>query len=69
MSALHTRPIPLPRLRPAPHEHGWIEESRHPTSEGTILYVRCVGCGSLRVDRHANGSVVPEALSRSTVTR
>ena len=40
-----------PQTRPIPtHEHGWATESTHATSEGMLRYVRCVGCGSRRVD-------------------
>ncbi|MGM1018152.1 MAG: hypothetical protein ACQEW8_11515 [Actinomycetota bacterium] len=69
MSALDTRPTPLHRTLPAPHEHGWLVESRHATSEGTILYVRCAACGALRVDRHVAHAAAPEAVSRESATR
>ncbi|WP_243224594.1 hypothetical protein [Microbacterium sp. CIAB417] len=61
MASLHTRPVPTP-IRPA-HEHGWITESRHATSEGRIVYVRCTGCGARRVDLESAGTVPPQALS------
>lgn len=32
------------------HEHGWVTESSHTTSEGRIVYVRCVTCDARRVD-------------------
>ncbi|WP_433675765.1 hypothetical protein [Microbacterium gorillae] len=32
------------------HEHGWVTESRHRTSEGVVVYVRCVDCDARRVD-------------------
>jgi hypothetical protein len=47
MTSLNT--LPIPRIRPATqtHEHAWLMESRHPTSEGTVLYVRCDECGAV----------------------
>ncbi|GAA4758599.1 hypothetical protein [Citricoccus nitrophenolicus] len=56
----------LPRLRPAPvdaHEHGWRVESRHATSEGWVLYVRCGVCRTLRVDRQTSADLPPMAVS------
>ncbi|MGW8484610.1 hypothetical protein ACWGJP_15885 [Microbacterium sp. NPDC055903] len=61
MTALHTRPIPRPVHI---HEHGWIVESRHATSEGRILYVRCADCGARRIDLEAHPAAPPLALSR-----
>ncbi|MFD6700848.1 MULTISPECIES: hypothetical protein [unclassified Microbacterium] len=64
-----TASIPLTTpdpLRPAPaHEHAWRTRSRHRTSDGTLLYVRCVTCGAQRVDLHAADSAAPTALSRA----
>lgn len=41
----------LPAAAPAPvHEHAWVTESVHATSEGCVRYVRCVGCAARRVD-------------------
>ena len=37
----------------APHEHGWITESVHSTSQGRVRYVRCSACGARRVDLEA----------------
>ncbi|MDQ0649186.1 hypothetical protein QFZ53_003382 [Microbacterium natoriense] len=62
MTALHTRPIP--HQATAAHEHAWLVESRHPTSEGTVLYVRCGGCGIRRVDVQQHPMAPPTALSR-----
>ncbi|NHN56186.1 hypothetical protein G9U51_10395 [Calidifontibacter sp. DB0510] len=45
-----------------PHEHGWSVESRHATSLGVVLYVRCA-CGVRRVDLRRTGDVVPDALT------
>ncbi|MCE0510653.1 hypothetical protein V8Z69_08435 [Microbacterium aurugineum] len=57
--------LPIPRLRPktATHEHGWRVESRHPTSEGVVLYVRCADCGSRRVDLQAHPHTPPVGVS------
>ncbi|WP_245579895.1 hypothetical protein [Brevibacterium album] len=45
------------------HEHGWRVESRHATSEGWVLYVRCGECGVRRVDLAKHPGAVPAALS------
>ncbi|TPW73997.1 hypothetical protein FJ657_15200 [Schumannella soli] len=49
-----------------PHEHGWITDSIHRTSEGTVAYVRCASCGAHRVDLLQTESVHPAALSLPT---
>ncbi len=50
--------------RPSPvHEHGWTVVSAHPTSTGSVLYVRC-GCGARRVDLGDAGGMPPRAVSR-----
>ncbi|GAA3668324.1 hypothetical protein [Microbacterium marinilacus] len=55
---------PDPRPAPiAPHEHAWLTESRHATSEGVVVYVRCAGCDVRRVDLHALGAPAPAAMS------
>jgi len=56
---------PDPVLPPA-HEHGWTVESRHSTSVGWVLYVRCSECEARRVDLRPHGSVEtpPTASSR-----
>lgn len=46
------------------HEHAWLVESRHPTSTGQVLYVRCERCGSRRVDIQDHVEAPPRALSR-----
>jgi hypothetical protein len=62
MTALHT--LPLPRIpQPTTHEHAWLVESRHPTSEGTVLYVRCAECAMRRVDLQPHPQMPPAALS------
>lgn len=45
------------------HEHGWITESRHRTSEGLVLYVRCVDCDAHRIDMVPSAAANPAALS------
>jgi hypothetical protein len=62
MTSTHT--IPILRPTAAPHEHGWLVESRHPTSEGTVVYVRCADCGIRRVDLQERPPAPPSALSR-----
>ncbi len=56
-----TRPAPAPVIA---HEHGWLVESAHRTSEGIVQYVRCAECGVRRVDVAAVPVVVPAAASR-----
>ncbi|WP_280559510.1 hypothetical protein [Brevibacterium casei] len=46
-------------------EHGWMTESRHRVSTGTVAYVRCARCGRRRVDHLGEDARVPTALSRS----
>ncbi|MBT2483212.1 MULTISPECIES: hypothetical protein [unclassified Microbacterium] len=60
-----TNTLPVPRLAPprTTHEHAWLVESRHPTSEGTVLYVRCDDCGTRRVDLQSHAQTPPAALS------
>ncbi|MCT2222883.1 hypothetical protein [Microbacterium paraoxydans] len=62
--------LPIPRLTSPDdtHEHAWLVESRHPTSEGVVLYVRCSGCDSRRVDLAWHAQMPPTALSRAVVT-
>lgn len=64
MTSPHTFPLPLQEDRTTRHEHTWRAESRHLTSEGLVLYVRCTGCGTLRVDGQGNDGLPPVALSR-----
>ena len=45
------------------HEHGWSVESRHTTSAGYVLYVRCAGCGTQRVDLQEGDTLPPRPLS------
>ncbi|MFS0910229.1 hypothetical protein AB3M89_00440 [Microbacterium sp. 179-I 3D2 NHS] len=56
--------LPLPRIAPLrAHEHAWLVESRHRTSDGTVLYVRCASCAVRRVDLQAHPHVPPAAAS------
>jgi len=50
-------------VRVPAHEHAWDVESRHATSIGQVLYVRCVGCGARRVDLGVAPFVPPTSLS------
>ena len=56
----------LPDSRPAPaHEHAWLAESTHNTSEGTVVYVRCAaGCAARRIDLQGPVSVPASAVSK-----
>lgn len=47
----------------AVHEHGWVTESGHATSEGRVVYVRCAQCGARRVDLEPRPLQPPRALS------
>lgn len=61
------RQPPSPAPSPvAAHEHGWATESAHCTSEGRLLYVRCLGCGARRVDLQSSPCVPPGAVSVPT---
>jgi hypothetical protein len=66
MTAPHTLPLPLPLPAIEPvHEHGWVTESAHRTSQGEVVYVLCVTCGSRRVDLRAPHDLLPSALTRA----
>lgn len=54
---------------PVAHEHGWWVESRHATSQGWVLYVRCSVCGSRRVDLVPEGGAVPRPCSAVVLDR
>ncbi|MGJ0118709.1 hypothetical protein ACQ7HM_05840 [Williamsia sp. MIQD14] len=45
------------------HEHAWLTESAHRTSDGTVLYVRCDDCGTRRIDIATRTDVPPTAVS------
>ncbi|WP_230103611.1 hypothetical protein [Microbacterium sp. Bi121] len=67
MTTLHTRPIPQ-QTTLTMHEHAWLTESRHRTSEGIVTYVRCAACSARRVDLQSRPQLPPVALSRSVDT-
>ncbi len=49
---------------PRIHEHAWVVESAHNTSEGRVLYVRCAGnCGARRIDLQGPIEVPPSEVS------
>lgn len=64
MTTLHT--LPISRQTATAHEHAWVADSRHPTSEGVVVYVRCADCGTHRVDLQTRPLTPPVALSRET---
>lgn len=51
----------------AHHEHAWAIESRHRTSEGTVLYVWCESCRARRIDLQRRYDAPPAALSNPIV--
>lgn len=57
------QPIDIIQLTVSRHEHGWLTESVHRTSEGVIRYVRCTDCGARRVDLQMSTSTLPRALT------
>ncbi|WP_369374071.1 hypothetical protein AB1046_07940 [Promicromonospora sp. Populi] len=59
-----TRDSARDSARDTPHEHSWTTESRHPTSAGHVLYVRCTACGTHRVDLQDHKDAPPMPLSR-----
>lgn len=68
MVSMSTRPALHGTTRDAAHdtrhEHSWSTESRHPTSAGYVLYVRCTTCGTRRVDLQGHTEAPPAPLSR-----
>ncbi|GAA2887227.1 hypothetical protein [Microbacterium esteraromaticum] len=56
------RTLPLPTIAPV-HEHGWVTESAHRTSEGEVVYVQCAACGMRRVDLRAPHDLLPTELT------
>ncbi len=49
---------------PRIHEHAWVVESAHNTSEGRVLYVRCAGnCGARRIDLQGSVEAPPADVS------
>jgi hypothetical protein len=63
MTTSSTLPGSRPALPLAPHEHAWLIESRHPTSDGIVLYVRCATCATRRVDLQRHPQMPPAAIS------
>jgi hypothetical protein len=61
MTSLHTVPLPCPT--PLAHEHAWLVQSQHTTSEGVVVYVRCSDCGTRRVDLQTHPAMPPSAVS------
>jgi len=61
MTAPHTIPL---AASASVHEHAWITESVHLTSDGRVRYVLCAGCSMRRVDVDAAAVVPPTALTR-----
>lgn len=48
-----------------PHEHAWLAESTHATSEGVVVYVRCAaGCGARRIDLQGPVDVPASSVSK-----
>lgn len=48
----------------AEQPHDWQVESRHGTSTGTVVYVRCGRCGARRVELQESPWLPPLAISR-----
>ncbi|MFI9486659.1 hypothetical protein ACIG47_09735 [Promicromonospora sp. NPDC052451] len=48
-----------------PHEHSWTTGSRHATSVGHVVYVRCATCGTHRVDLQHRTDAPPTPLTRT----
>jgi len=61
MSAPETLSLPVAA---SVHEHAWVTESAHVTSEGRVRYVRCTGCRARRVDLDPAVAMPPVRLSR-----
>ncbi|MEU4384197.1 hypothetical protein [Promicromonospora sp. NPDC023805] len=69
MTTTDTRPAPRTstqktRTQETRHEHSWATESRHATSAGYVVYVRCTACGSHRVDLQGHRELPPAPLTR-----
>lgn len=63
MTPIETLSAPHTGAPEAQHEHSWATESRHPTSAGHVLYVRCTACGARRVDLQGHPDAPPAPLS------
>lgn len=68
MTTIDTRPAPRTSAQETStqsrHEHSWATESRHATSAGYVVYVRCTACGSHRVDLQGHREMPPAPLTR-----
>jgi hypothetical protein len=68
MTTIDTRPAPRTSVQETStqtrHEHSWATESRHATSAGYVVYVRCTACGSHRVDLQGHREMPPAPLTR-----
>lgn len=64
MTTIDTRPAPQTSTQEARHEHSWATKSRHATSAGYVVYVRCTACGSHRVDLQGHREMPPAPLTR-----
>jgi hypothetical protein len=72
MTTIDTRPAPRTGAQETSretstqtrHEHSWATESRHATSAGYVVYVRCTACGSHRVDLQGHREMPPAPLTR-----
>ena len=65
-SAAAARVTRAPGAAPAAAcEHAWITESRHRTSQGVVVYVRCACCPARRVDLLGEDGMPPSAVSRA----
>ena len=65
MTTTETRSTLRPTARDTGHEHAWTTDSRHRTSAGYVLYVRCAACGAYRVDLQRRTDAPPAPLSRA----
>jgi len=63
MTSTNTLPIPRPTADMRGHEHAWLSESRHRTTEGAVVYVRCASCSARRVDLQPHPAAPPIAIS------
>lgn len=50
------------------HEHAWLVESRHSTSAGLVVYVKCGTCKTRRVDIQDRVESPPTAVSKEVAT-
>jgi len=59
---MDTRTASQPAVQAATHDHLWAVRSRHPGSEGVVLYEKCEGCGSWRIELLEDRYLLPEVL-------